>query len=799
MKHLYLLIVYIFSLLPWQALTQEANQIQFSGIVIDAEDRLPLAFVNILSNGKRASGGITDLDGSFELSSIPSNTPVTFSYVGYRPIAFTPTASTQDTVIRMYRDLSSLPVFDVIGKRNPGPELVAKLVDALPAQNPNLQLDFSCEVYTKLKIDLTPNDSIQSDSVKQRIEKVTGGGHMMLMESVAKYTHKAPNLTEQEVIAHRASGFEKPDFAVMLTDFQPFGFYDRYVELVDEAYLSPLTKKGLRNYSFRCRDTIIHGNDSTFLVSYEPKSYGADRYLSGLIYIGSNGSILENIIARPALEGLVDFEIEQSYAPYDAGVWYPAHFRFALTLKEYPSGSIQLQGESTSSIKAFQKTRLKRTDISPIATRNAPEAWARDTSFWDERRPQPLSGREKLTYEHMDSVGRNLKFDYLNQLSTSLTTGSIPLGPIDVSLPQLLVVNRYENFRPGLRLATNDRFLKRVSLNGYFGYGIADRTPKYTAGISLTPSRRRHVKIDLQYFNTLAEVGNHYNLMQSTVFRYRDLLGDTYDRLEGVYLRASYSITRNLEANTWFIGSTIAPQYNGINDAFEQSELTQTNVGLSFHYTAQTQAIKQGFQTAVVSKGYPRASLQAEHGISALGGDLDFWKLTGRMTHRFQLIRMLQTEIHVAGGFIDRPLPFGMLFTGQGSSIGNFSLFVPFHFQTLGLYEFTSDRYAKCFVKQELIALLKRNTISSPILSLEHGSMFGSLMPTQTNGPDELNAPKAGFHESGLKIDRLLRLKYVNLIYLDFGIGAYYRYGPYTLPSWEDNLALRFGIQASTR
>ena len=47
-----------------------------------------------------------------------------------------------------------------------------------------------------------------------------------------------------------------------------------------------------------------------------------------------------------------------------------------------------------------------------------------------------------------------------------------------------------------------------------------------------------------------------------------------------------------------------------------------------------------------------------------------------------------------------------------------------------------------------------------------------------------------GYFESGLMIDNLLSVKDL----LALGIGVFYRYGPYALSSWKENMAVKVSL-----
>ncbi|MBK6499208.1 MAG: carboxypeptidase-like regulatory domain-containing protein, partial [Saprospiraceae bacterium] len=53
-----------------------------TGKVISSQDNTPLIGVNVMLSGE-STGTITDLDGNYSLSNVPSDGALVFSYVGY--------------------------------------------------------------------------------------------------------------------------------------------------------------------------------------------------------------------------------------------------------------------------------------------------------------------------------------------------------------------------------------------------------------------------------------------------------------------------------------------------------------------------------------------------------------------------------------------------------------------------------------------------------------------------------------------------------------------------------------------
>jgi hypothetical protein len=82
---------------------------------------------------------------------------------------------------------------------------------------------------------------------------------------------------------------------------------------------------------------------------------------------------------------------------------------------------------------------------------------------------------------------------------------------------------------------------------------------------------------------------------------------------------------------------------------------------------------------------------------------------------------------------------------------------------------------------------------SQPELSLHQGVGFGQYSKPNFG----FKTLEKGFYESGLYIDNIVRIPYAGVAYLGAGAGFFYRYGPNALPSTDQNLAFRWGVNLS--
>ena len=111
-QHVCMLLV-IFLLLPSvQAMSSSAPSIKVSGVVISAEDKLPLIGVSVLIKGT-GTGVVTDIDGNYTLN-VEKGQTLVFSYMGYVTQEITVAGQTKIDVT-MREDSEALEEVVVVG------------------------------------------------------------------------------------------------------------------------------------------------------------------------------------------------------------------------------------------------------------------------------------------------------------------------------------------------------------------------------------------------------------------------------------------------------------------------------------------------------------------------------------------------------------------------------------------------------------------------------------------------------------------------------------------------------------
>ena len=110
-------------------------------------------------------------------------------------------------------------------------------------------------------------------------------------------------------------------------------------------------------------------------------------------------------------------------------------------------------------------------------------------------------------------------------------------------------------------------------------------------------------------------------------------------------------------------------------------------------------------------------------------------------------------------------------------------------FETMLPYEFFSDKYINIHFRHSFGSLLLKVKKFEPEFIVTSSVGFGSLAHPDLHGGVAFKTMENGYYESGLIINNILKFNFSS-----FGVGAYYRYGPYQLPEVSDNFSVKLSV-----
>jgi hypothetical protein len=470
-------------------------------------------------------------------------------------------------------------------------------------------------------------------------------------------------------------------------------------------------------------------------------------------------------------------------------------------------------------VKYVQSSFLTGVQINPVIDKKEfgllniefdPSANRKPENFWSTVRLDSLTKKEKNTYRLYDSVSANtlVTLNSAVKLAEALVAGKFTVGRFYIPIERLFRANKYEDFRFGIGVQTGERISRIFALDSYIAYGVKDKAMKYGGGIQFNLYPQKELFLKLSYAHDIMEPGNP-DFIKSPVTAtggevLRNVLTYRMDSVEQFKALISVRPFKFSQLTTFVQQQRHNPAYEYIYQQRESSpeRFTVSEAGIQWRYAFRENYAQMGNTSIVTSFAYPQVNLVVSRALSTLWeGQFDFTKVELKADYQFLIRAFGKTSLQFAAGYIEGATPYPYLFNGKGSRFGTSlfnSIVVPNYFQTMGLYEFTSDRYANLFLTHHFGRIVgTKPRYFRPELSVTHNMGIGSLRDPTAHSGLVLQSFEKGFSESGITLNNVLRFKYLNIVYVGFGLGAFFRYGNYAYASASDNLVLKLALNLS--
>ncbi|MCK9422623.1 MAG: DUF5686 and carboxypeptidase regulatory-like domain-containing protein [Bacteroidales bacterium] len=830
LKILFILLVFTFS----TGFSQDSWSV--SGRVIDGKTKEPLPFVNIIINNGN-TGGTTDIDGKFHLQSGKKIQTLQLSYVGYETQTYSIGNRTENLLISLTRKEIELQEVEILPGINPAHRIIRNAIENRELNDPEkvetfsytaydktvftlnsdttLQGDFSAlvdtsmlnnfqgiEVGFSINSDSVRKDSIVKDSTTRLLEKLISKQYLFLMENVTKRKFMAPDKNYNRVVATKMSGFKDPILVFLATQIQSFSFYKPFITIFQKEYVNPIGSGSLNKYFFKLEDTTYVGKDSVFIISFRPRKGTNFDGLKGVIAINSNRWGIQNVSAEPyPNSGGFTVRIHQLYELIGGERWFPVQLNTDVAFNNMRIGKFKPIGSGKSYIRdIILNPEMVRREFNHLDVEVDKDATSRSEPYWNQFRVDSLTLKDRQTYKVLDSVGEANNFDKMARTLQTLLTGRIPWGPIDFDINRFINYNTYEGLVLGAGLHTNDRLVKGLKIGGFYQYAFAISTAKYGGDVSYLVNRRHDVTLSGSYYFDLIESGG-----TSFPADYESVLSGNFRQLllKKLDLCESFNFSLGFRALKYVLFNV------GISNDFKKSAtydlaIPEGNTVIlkdQFRFTTITAGFKWAYgekfiQTVnnKISLGtkYPVVWLQYTRGIkNFLDGEYDYDRFDLKIRKTFTLKYLGKLTLQLNGGYIDQPIPVCNLFYAPGS-YRLITLYAPNSFATMRSNEFLSNKFTSVYIYHDFGYLLfKGKKWFHPEFALSQNIGFGWLDNKEryaynTVDPKEMNL---GYYESGLLINNLINLRIYTV-----GIGAFYRWGPYSMDNTGDNFAYKISM-----
>ena len=796
-------------------LSASAQTYSLSGKITDKANRQPLAFVNVVINDG-LQGCISDIDGKYEITSDEPIQKVKFSSIGYETTSITLQPGQSKCDIALTPKAFELSEVTVEAGENPAHRIIDSLMAHRKANNPNSLDSYRYKIYDQMVFTVdsssfgqaVANDSTFEKTNIQYFDSILRQSDLMVMETASEVLFKSPNRKLQNVLGTKIAGMKNPTFVYLVNSMQSVSFYEETVNITGTDYVNPISRRSKTHYFFTLESVHPIGQgDSLYVISFHPMRGSTFNGLRGTMTINSDGWALQSVKAEPNKQGgIFTANIQQLYQKVE-GQWFPKQFNTNL---KFPSMVVSMDGNDFP-MTAIGKSYLTDIEINPeISSREfsdieiqvASDAGFRDETFWNAHRIDSLTERIKSTYIFVDSLtaGSNIFDRVLGFTQNLMDNSAIPIGPIDLNLANLINISRQRGFYFGLGATTNDRLSKWFGLNGYFGYWTRLKHPDYGGGATFKLDRRRQMELRLQYSHKSEPIGEFGGFQES-----QSLLAETeykYTFYENVHARRTrFDVDFSTRFARYFKAfvnlSTNHKAYNAQffhtpSDSLTEGRFTNAEIKLRFAYNEKFLSTPQGLRS--LGTTYPIVWLSYQHSFPRiLGGQFEYDRFKFEISKNFYTKYIGVSKIVLQAGYATETCPVMETFDILGT-YDRFGLYSPGSFSAMRLDEFFCDRFVALYLSHNFNGMLW-NTDSQwfrPELTLVTNIGWGDMRRAEAFPAKNFKTMEKGYFESGFVVKGLLDLPLVKV-----GLGAFYRYGPYSFDKVWDNFAWKWSATFS--
>lgn len=627
--------------------------------------------------------------------------------------------------------------------------------------------------------------------------------NLFMSESVSEVYFKKPNSKYEKLVASKTSGLDKPIFNMVLSRFQFQNFYENdYLEIFQVKYVSPISKGSTKRYNFQIEDTLLNGTDTTFVISYRPKANVTFKSLKGVLYIHADDFAVEHIEAEPVDKNvLLHVPVVHDYRKMENGTWFPSQLTatFKLPRIAQKGDTLESKGISTITVKEIEiDPPLRNRDFGIFDVEEQVESKKASDALLRTYRNDTLTYRELRAYEVLDSIGEKLKINKRLDLVSSILRGYVPIGPIDIDIASIVNYTYYEGWRFGLGLYTNRKMTNRGRFGGYFAYGLKDKDWKWGAMTEWELYRKYSLLLKLRVYDDIVESGctqligrDELGLLNGEY--YRHWIITKFDKSRTLWaklqMRADKNFTVSVSAaysqNRTLFNYGFAPA-GGDGGAEYRYTNAYVRAGLRFSYHETT--YKTTNVTMYESSRFPMVQIQYERGIKGVfGSDFNYNKVSARIHHLQRYKRLGYSEIAITGGFVDRTLPYSLLFV-MPAGYEQIGFYGKEQFAAMRPNEFVGDSYVSIFLRHNF-GKMWEGKFSPRIVLCQNIGFCWMRRPGDHLGITA-TAMEKGYFETGLMIDNILSVRDL----LAMGIGVFYRYGAYGYEKPKDNLAIKVSL-----
>jgi len=768
------ILIFFFFGISILSFSQSTENISIS--IIDSETKEPIPFATIHLKTNSIIGWAADLHGIIQFESsllvIIQNDSLLVKSLGYnQKTIHLNQIKSENLFVDLLPQTYNLNELIVRPSQDKAINTIKKAIAHRKENSPTSIDNFNCELYNKTTIDIVPNKKFLSNAQIEKIQANQQQKHLLISEKYSTNIFQKGIMINESIESYRLSGFQKPVIENFTTQIQPFHFYNPIITIFENTYINPISKSGISNYGYQITDTIYVKNDTIVAIEYYPRTMNKSL-LKGIVHISYKNYAIAKVTAEPAIQELLNLKIEQEYIRIK-NHYLPHKLNYQLVFKKYPKKEYGLKLESYTHINNYQ---FNTSDIHPSTYQN-------DLISMDSLRSSKLSLKEQNTYKWADSVGLVKKFDGKLNFINKFSQGKIPFKLIDFDLSQIQY-NLHEMYRLGVGIYTNKNFSRRFTMGGYIAYGTGDKQKKYGGLINCKFPKQR-IEIEGKYKTDLVERSELDMEFAKKPNIWRTMMKDSLNNTESF----SLSIQKKINNSSVLLGAK-KERIQDLYFTFEKLNFTEIYASAKINLNKKQQKF---YEPNNLSYKFPILYFTYVKGVNKWESDFTYTRLTFALDYTYYIEKLGKQSVFMTYDKLigSTNLPYYKFISGYGAFIPALPFYEKNYFQTMHPYEFTHTESFVIHLKHTFLKPLYYNKFSEPRISLTQSMGWGR---NEFNEENQFKVFDKGYFESGLNVENLLKINYINFAYIGLGTGVFMKYGDYASSTISENFIFKLNF-----
>lgn len=639
-------------------------QVILTGKVTSAQGN-PVSFASVYVDGG-TQGTSTNTDGIYQLKLNPGKHQLVFRAIGYSQVI-------QDVLVTTRNDTHNvlLPREAFELKQTLADSALTIIRHAIAKREEHLaETDpYACDVYIKgvQKIISAPKNLLSKGVARQLQLDTNRQGVLFLSESQSRFEYAGPDKFKESMVSSKAAGSNNI-FGFNRAGSLQLNFYKNIFDiqgLNPRGFISPIANNALAYYNYRLLGSAIENGHLIHKIQVIPKQ-PRDPVFSGNIYIVDGEWRIYQAhlyVTGKAATNLVDtLNIDQQYIPITKNKWQPASITFTF------SGNVlgfRFNGYIAGIYSNYNMDPKFADDyFNGEVVYITDQTARRDSAYWTNNRPVPLTPAETRNYKIKDALLRrqetaqyrdslqkaNNKFSLLgfalftDSISNYRNRSFITFPPLYETFFYNTVEGWGINFKP--------TYTKQFYMGNYYAitpnlrYGFANKLLNANISASYTYNALNRAMVyggfgsDILDINNESSVSQFSNTLSTLFFKSNALklyrsryarFGLQHDIARGLLLNGQleYAKRNALVNNTSFsFQNSTFTSNNPVTPLTDYPILFTENNALTFKlsaiFTFDQQYIASPAGRTDLPSPYPQLRVSYRKGIHGLGSDVDY-------------------------------------------------------------------------------------------------------------------------------------------------------------------------------